>query len=81
MSPAEVNTNIVNGYVELLDNLSLTGKLDLISKLTNFAKRDLKKKSNSFKKAYGAFESDKSAEEMIEDLRKNRIFNRQTESF
>jgi len=79
MSAVEVN--IINGYIELLENLSPNTKLELISKLTNSIKSDLKKKKNSFKKAYGAFESDKTAEEIIEDLRNSRNFNRQIESF
>lgn len=79
MSATEVN--IIDGYIELLENLSPNTKLELISKLTNSIKSDLKKKKNSFKKAYGAFESDKTAEEIIEDLRNSRNFNRQIESF
>lgn len=81
MSTTELNSNIVEGYASLLENLNPTSKLDLILKLTNSLKMDLKKKKNSFKKAYGAFESDKSAEEIIEEIRNSRNFNRQIESF
>jgi hypothetical protein len=76
-----VEMNIINGYIELLENLSPSTKLELISKLTSSIKSDLKRKRSSFKKAYGAFESDKSAEEIIEELRSSRNFNRQIESF
>ena len=76
-----VEMNIINGYIELLENLSPSTKLELISKLTSSIKSDLKRKRSSFKKAYGAFESDKSAEEIIEGLRSSRNFNRQIESF
>ncbi|MFA7446061.1 MAG: hypothetical protein WCY89_08955 [Flavobacteriaceae bacterium] len=79
MSTAELN--IIDGYIGLLENLSPSSKLDLISKLTNSLKSDFKKKKPSFKKAYGAFESDKSAEEIIEEIRNSRNFNRQIESF
>ncbi len=81
MNLTETNTNIVDGYVDLLENLSLDKKLDLISKLTNSIKEDLKDKKNQFKLAYGAFESEKSAEEIIEEIRSCRSFNRQIESF
>ena len=32
-------------------------------------------------KFFGAFESDKSAEEIIQEIRENRIFNRSIEAF
>ena len=40
MKVIELNTIIVDGYVELLDNLSTNNKLDLISKLTAPVKTD-----------------------------------------
>lgn len=79
MNASEIN--IIEGYAELLENLSPSNKLELISKLSNSVKSDLKKRKNSFKKAYGAFESNESAEDIIEELRQNRNFNRQIESF
>jgi len=81
MRTAEINTTIVDGYVELLDNLSTNSKLDLISKLTNSVKTDLTNKKSSFKKAFGAFDSKKSAEEIIEEIRSSRVSTRQIESF
>ena len=81
MKSAEINTSIVDGYVGLLDNLSTTNKLDLISKLTNSIKTDLTKKKTSFSKAFGALESKKSAEEIIEDIRNSRVSTREIEEF
>ena len=81
MSTAELNTTIVEGYIGLLDNLSPDNKLDLISKLTKSVKLDLSKKKSSFMKSFGAFESSKSAEEIIEEIRNNRVFDRKIESF
>lgn len=81
MKSAEINTTIVDGYVELLDNLSTNNKLDLISKLTTSVKTDLANKKSSFKKAFGAFDSKKTAEEIINEIRNSRVFNRQIESF
>lgn len=81
MRTAEINTTIVDGYVGLLDNLSTNNKLDLISKLTASVKSDLTDKKSSFKKAFGAFDSKKSAEEIIEEIRNNRVSTRQIESF
>ena len=56
-------------------------KLDLISKLTLSIKADLIDKKKSFYKASGAWESKKSAEEIIEDIKNSRTFTRQTEKF
>ena len=81
MKTAEINNTIVDGYVGLLNNLSTNDKLDLISKLTASVKIDLTNKKSSFKKSFGAFESEKSAEEIIEEIRANRVSIRQTESF
>ncbi|HEX8461185.1 MAG TPA: hypothetical protein VF623_07135, partial [Segetibacter sp.] len=54
-------------------------KLDLISKLTNSVKLDLTNKTSTFAKAFGAFDSNQSAEQIIQDIRKSRTFTRQIE--
>jgi hypothetical protein len=81
MKISESNTTIVDGYVGLLDNLSASNKLDLISKLTASVKTDLKSKKSSFKKAFGAFDSKKTAEQIIDEIRSSRVFSRKIESF
>jgi hypothetical protein len=81
MKTKTANTTIIDGYVELLENLSPSNKLDLIAKLTASIKIDLTNKKTSFKKAFGAFESTKSAEEIIDDIRNSRVLNRQIEAF
>ena len=81
MRTAENNSTIVDGYVGLLNNLSTNNKLDLISKLTASVKTDLTTKQSSFKKAFGAFDSKKSAEEIIDEIRKSRSSTRQIEPF
>ena len=81
MSTAELNTTIIEGYIGLLDNLSPDNKLDLISKLTKSVKFDLSKKKSSVMKSFGAFESSKSAEKIIEEIHESRVFDREIESF
>ena len=81
MKTAEINTTIIEGYVSLLDNLNPNNKLDLISKLTASVKSDLTNKKSLFKKAFGAFESKKSAEEIIDEIRNSRVQTRQIEQF
>ena len=81
MDIIEFNSKLIEGYLGLLDNLSPSNKLDLIAKLTASVKSDLTPRNPSFKKAFGAFESSKSAEEMIDEIRESRVFKRQIESF
>jgi hypothetical protein len=81
MRTTELNDTIIDGYVGLLDNLSTNNKLDLISKLSASVKTDLTNKKSSFKKAFGAFDTKKSAEEIIEEIRNSRVSTRQIESF
>lgn len=81
MNTLEFNSKIIDGYLSLLDNLSQSNKLDLIAKLTASLNADLSTKKSSFSEAYGAFESSKSAEEIIDEIRESRVFNRQIESF
>jgi hypothetical protein len=76
MKTQKSNTIIVDGYVGLLENLATSNKLDLISKLTDSIKADLTNKKSSFKKAFGAFDSKKSAEEIIEEIRNSRVSTR-----
>ena len=81
METADINTTIIEGYLRLLDNLSPGNKLDLISKLTASVKSDITNKKSSFDKAYGAFESEKSADEIVNEIRSSRTFTRQIEDF
>lgn len=81
MTSTETNTTIIDGYVGLLENLSPDNKLDLISKLTESVKTDLGNKKSTFKKSFGAFESEKTAEEIIEEIRNSRLFTREIEPF
>jgi hypothetical protein len=81
MKTIDINTTLIEGYLQLLDNLSPNNKLDLISKLTLSVKTDISDKKKSFYKAFGAWDSKKSADEIINDIRNSRTFNRQTEQF
>lgn len=81
MNSTDTNTTIIEGYIGLLDNLSPSSKLDLISRLSASVKSDLAEKNSSFQRAFGAFESDMSTEEIIEEIRSSRTFSRQIEEF
>ncbi|MFK7950016.1 MAG: hypothetical protein AB8G11_20670 [Saprospiraceae bacterium] len=81
MNITNTDKSIIKGYMMLFNNLSTNNKLDLIAQLTNLVKTDLNKKTSSFEKAFGALDTKETAEEMIEDIRSSRIFNRQIELF
>lgn len=66
--------NIVETYSGLLERLSSTSKLELLEKLVKSIKREKKNTKSDFFKSFGAFESDKSAEELIADIKNARKF-------
>jgi len=81
MRTVDINTTLIDGYIRLLENLSPSSKLDLISKLTLSVKLDITKRKRSFFKSYGALESKKSAEQIVREIRSSRKFSRQIEEF
>jgi hypothetical protein len=73
---------MVDDYYGLLRNLSKETKLKLIEKLSNsITENTVSENDNFIDKFYGAFKSDKSAEEIIKEIRESRSFNRTIESF
>ena len=81
MKAVDINITLIDGYLRLLDNLSPSNKLDLISRLTLSVKTDITDRKKYFFKAFGAWESKQSADEIISDIRNSRTFNRQIEQF
>ena len=75
------NINISDYYFELLKHLSSDSKLELITRLSNSLKTqtEAKKKENKLDASFGAFITDQTAEEMIDDIRSSRTFTRQIE--
>ncbi|MDJ0681529.1 MAG: hypothetical protein QNJ18_16905 [Xenococcaceae cyanobacterium MO_167.B52] len=74
------NYDILNNYWGLIKTLNTCWKLDLIERLTDSIRKNLKHKTNTMNLAFGAWESENSAEEIIEELRNSRSINRQIES-
>lgn len=71
---------ILNNYFGLLESLSPAMKLNLIDRLTESVKSRISSKSK-IKSAFGAWDSDESAEELIDTIQKSRNTNRQIEEF
>ena len=75
-----VDKKILNNIFSLLDRLNLQMKLSLIDLLSESVKTRSSSKSK-MKTAFGAWESDESAEDLIETIRTSRNTNRQIEQF
>lgn len=72
--------DIAENIFRMVKNLSADVKLELISKITDSLKGTKKEaKDDSWKKLFGAWESEESAEEIIEEIRASRYTNRQIE--
>jgi hypothetical protein len=70
---ATINTNILDSYMAFLEKLSPGAKLDLISKLTQSLKMEIKPKENFFfSRAFGAWEGSESAEEIVKSIRDSK---------
>jgi hypothetical protein len=76
---AAINNHILNAYMAFLETLSPGAKLDIISKLTQSLKSDVKSKDNLFESSFGAWAGNESAEEITKSIRDSRTFNRQIE--
>ena len=75
------NVNIADNFFGMIRNLSAETRLDLISRITESLKEPAQKKDyqDSWKSLFGAFESEQSAEEIINDLRDSRRTSRKIE--
>ena len=66
--------HIVNTYSELFESLSSVSKLELLARLAKSIKKGRKSNEKDFFSSFGAFASDKPAEEIIKDIRESRKF-------
>ncbi len=69
---------ILNNYLSLLERLNPTMKLNLIDRLTESVKSHISLESK-IQSSFGAWESDETAEELIDLIRTSRNTNRQIE--
>ena len=78
MKTADVNTNLIESYYTLLKSLSANNKLELIARLSKSMKTTKQIKDNSWKSLFGAFELDQSADDFVEELKRDRVFSRKS---
>ena len=69
MKSTDSNTTLINGYLRLLENLSANDKLELISGLTYSICSEVTDRKKSFYNAFGAWDSEQTADEIIAQLR------------
>jgi len=72
---------IVETYSSLFEGLSSLNKLELIESLSKSLKIEKTAKDNKFYKSFGAFSSEKPAEEIIADMKSNRKFRNKAIKF
>jgi predicted metal-binding transcription factor (methanogenesis marker protein 9) len=78
---ANSSTIFIDNFFNLLSSLSRENKIKLIAKLSNSIIDDSPKDEKAVDKFFGAFKSQKSAEEIINEIRESRKFNRKLEAF
>ncbi len=77
----KAESQILNSYYGLLDNLTPELKLALIERLSKSLKGEISQKKDKIEFAFGAWKDSRNAEEIIAEIKKNRTFNRKLESF
>ncbi len=75
------STSLIDNYFGLLNGLSKENKLRLIAKLSTSVADEVVENENIVDKFFGAFKSDKSAEDIIREIKESRNFNRSVEAF
>ena len=76
----EARNIIVDSFFGMIKNLSADVKLKLISRISDSLTDISDIKNDSWKKLFGAYDSEQTAEEIIDDLRECRNTNREIEN-
>ena len=73
--------HIVETYSGLLEGLSSESKTELIESLSKSLKFEKNNKESNFYKSFGAFASEKSAKQIITDIKSSRKFRKKEIKF
>jgi len=71
---SDASIPLIDNYFGLLSSLSKENKIKLIARLSNSIVDEVSEKENVVDRFFGAFKSDKSAEEIINDIKGSRTF-------
>ena len=72
---------IVDTYSGLFDGLNSITKLELLEKLAKSIRKEPTSKEKDFFKSFGAFASDKTAEEIVAEIKDSRKFREKNLTF
>lgn len=73
--------HIIENYSMLFEGLNSLTKIELIEILTKSLKRERTSKKDDFFKSFGAFGSEKPAEEIVEEIKSSRKFKKKEIKF
>jgi hypothetical protein len=73
--------HIVENYFRLIESLSSVSKMELIEKLKKSLKTENKTVEDKFFKTFGAFDNEKSSDEIIAELKESRKFRKKEINF
>ena len=66
--------HLVETYAGLFEGLSSASKLELLEKLAKSIRKSTNTREKDFFKSFGAFASEKSAEDIVKELKESRKF-------
>ena len=66
--------HIINTYSTMFSGLSPIGKIELIESLTKLLKKDKVEKVDTFYESFGALSDEKTAEEIVKEIKSSRKF-------
>jgi hypothetical protein len=75
------NKNIIDTYAKLFEGLDAITKIELIERLSKSLKKEKNSTEKAFFKSYGAFGSDKPAEEIVNEIKASRKFREKDLNF
>lgn len=79
MDSSDQYIDLTDYYFSFLVNLNADSKLDLISRLSQSLKNKASISEPSLQSLFGAYKSVETADEIIDELRASRVFNRNIE--
>lgn len=74
-------SNISSTYSGLFEGLSVISKIELIELLTKSLKKQVSDKEKDFFQSFGAFATEKSADEIIVEIKESRNFTQKDLQF
>jgi hypothetical protein len=78
MKTADIKNKVVDDFFSMLKHLSTHEKLELMARLNKAIKAPQPENKLDWEKLYGSFQLDRSADEFLAELKKDRSFTRKS---